>query len=91
MKNILYVSKNSQHSRQAMEFFAKVNNVAAEGFNGSTGKVTHSGINYFFKTIQDESDLYKVMGVKYDSVMISPYYEAIDINVYNYLTSKSGE
>jgi len=91
MKNILYVSKNNQHSRQAMDFFAKVNNVPVEGFNSATGKVTHGGINYFFKTIQDESDLYKVMGVKYDSVVKSPYYEEIDLNVYNYLTTKSGE
>ncbi len=91
MKNILYVSKNSQHSRQAMEFFAKVNNVSVEGFNSATGKVTHGGINYFFKTIGDEADLYKVMGVKYDSVMISPYYDQIDMNVYTYLTTKSGE
>lgn len=91
MKNILYVSKNSRHSQQAMEFFARCNNVDKEHFNGTSGKVTHDGINYFFKTIEDESDLYKVMGVKYSSFMFSPYYDAIDTNVYNYLTTRTGE
>lgn len=88
MKNILYVSKNDHHSRQAMDFFARCNKKAV--VNPASGKVTLDGINYFFKTIEDESDLYKVMGVEYSSVMFSPYYEAIDTNVYNYLTSRAG-
>lgn len=89
MKNILYVSKNTQHSRQAMDFFARCNSEAV--VNPASGKVTLDGINYFFKTVEDESELYKVMGVKYSSIMFSPYYDAIDTNVYNYLTTRPGE